>query len=141
MGFNMIYRIRKRGNMTNKITIEDVIKKFDYIYFFNSYDDNPKWENRSFGELKEDTINKEDIIKWCRENKTKVRKYLRENGFKFYTTDDDYITKCYGYYIKNWHDGTITVDFEPLDQLTEGDLGHVHMLYKDKKANTGYKPL
>ena len=91
--------------------------------------------------LKNSVINKKDIIKWCRENKTKVRKYLRENGFKFYTTDDDYITKCYGYYIKNWHDGTITVDFEPLDQLTEGDLGHVHMLYKDKKANTGYQPL
>ena len=63
--------------------------------------------------------------------KSKVKEIIRANGVKFYTTDADDESKCNGWYLKNWFDGTKTVDFEPMDDFTESDLGHVKMYYKE----------
>jgi len=122
---------------------EKILSYFDYCYYFSKYDGRPKLNNKFKGLRKnnlttEQTKELETFLK-TKSNFKMLRQLIKYKGFKFYTTDDDEISKCYGWYIKNWNDGSTTVDFEPLDEFTESDLGHIRMYYYSEKF--GYKQL
>lgn len=131
----------------NKQTIEQVEKilsYFDYCYYFSKYDGRPKMNNKFKG-LRKNNLTNEQTIEFETFLKTKsnfkvLRKLIKSKGFKFYTTDDDELSKCYGWYIKNLNDNSISVDFEPLDEFTENDLAHIRMYYKPNES-LGYKQL
>ena len=106
----------------------------DSVYFFTSYDGrdvafkNELWFNLNRNLSEDDRMK---FLKLVQSYKSKVKEIIRANGFKFYTTDADDESKCHGWYLKNWFDGTKTVDFEPMDDFTELDLGHIKMYYKE----------
>ena len=123
---------------------EKILSYFDYCYYFSKYDGRPKMNNKFKGLRKnnltdEQTIELETFLK-TKSNFKVLRKLIKSKGFKFYTTDDDELSKCYGWYIKNWNDNSISIDFEPLDEFTENDLGHIRMYYKPNES-LGYKQL
>jgi hypothetical protein len=117
---------------------EKMLSYYDYCYYFTKYDCRPKMNNKFIGlrknNLSPEKMNELDAYLKIKGNKKILRRLIRSKGFKFYTTDADELSKCYGYYIKNWHDGSIEVDFDPLDDYTENDLGHVRMYYYTEKT-------
>jgi hypothetical protein len=105
----------------------------DCVYFFTSYDCRNNMKNRSWFHLN-DNLNQDDqkkFFEFIKNHKSEIREIIKKNGFKFYTTDADDESKCHGYYLKNWHDGTKTIDFDPIDDFTEADLGHVKLYYRE----------
>jgi len=104
----------------------------DCVYFFTSYDCRDNITNKTWFHLNDKLSQDEQkkFFKSIKDHKSEIKKIIKKNGFKFYTTDDDDESKCHGWYLKNWHDDTKTVDFEPMDDFTEADLGHVKMYYK-----------
>ena len=123
--------------MEEKMQLEKTIldhNTVDCVYFFTSYDYRNGMTNRNWFHLN-DKLSKDDQKKFftfIKDHKSEIREIIKKNGFKFYTTDDDCDSKCHGYYLKNWCDGTKTVDFDPMDDFTEADLGHVRMYYKEE---------
>ena len=119
------------------MTIEKIILDHNYVdcvYFFTSYDSRNNIKNRNWFHLNDD-LSQDDQKKFfdsIKDHKSEIREIIKKKGFKFYTTDADDLSKCHGYYIKNWYDGTKTIDFEPMDDFTEADLGHVKMYYKEE---------
>jgi hypothetical protein len=83
----------------------------DCVYFFTSYDCRNNMKNRSWFHLN-DNLNQDDqkkFFEFIKNHKSEIREIIKKNGFKFYTTDADDESKCHGYYLKNWHDGTKTI--------------------------------
>ena len=120
----------------NLMKIETAIldhRTVDSVYFFTSYDCRDNFKNRLWFHLNKN-LSEDDQKKFfelVKSYKSKVKEIIRANGVTFYTTDADDESKCNGWYLKNWFDGTKTVDFEPMDDFTESDLGHVKMYYKE----------
>ena len=86
---------------------------FEYIYFFKD-----AFNSRLIGRpylMNENGFNKDEI--------KEAKEFIKKNGTKFYTVDDDDLDKTEGYYYsKNG------IDFEPLDKM-EVDSGHTKLYY------------
>ena len=123
----------RRENMnTTKTRILD-FNFIDCLYFFTKYDCRSNYKNVVLYHFNDNVseATQKKFFEVIKNHEHEIRDIIKKNGFKFYTTDDDDESKCHGWYLKNWHDGTKTVDFEPKDNLTESDLGHVKMYYKN----------
>lgn len=87
---------------------------FEYIYFFVDY-----FKSKLIGRpylINEKGFDKNEV--------EEAKKFIKENGTKFYTADDDDLDKTYGYYYSNNTD----IDFEPLDKM-EADSGHTKLYF------------
>jgi hypothetical protein len=86
---------------------------FEYIYFFKD-----AFNSRLIGRpylMNENGFNEDEI--------KEAKEFIKKNGTKFYTVDDDDLDKTEGYYYsKNG------IDFEPLDKM-EVDSGHTKLYY------------
>ena len=86
---------------------------FEYIYFFKDAF-NSKLIGRPYL-INEKGFNEDEI--------KEAKEFIKKNGTKFYTVDDDDLDKTEGYYYsKNG------IDFEPLDKM-EVDSGHTKLYY------------
>jgi len=86
---------------------------FEYIYFFKD-----AFNSRLIGRpylMNENGFNKDEI--------KEAKEFIKKNGTKFYTVDDDDLDKTEGYYYSK--DG---IDFPPLDKM-EADSGHTKLYY------------
>tara|TARA_R100000900_G_scaffold26018_1_gene20652 strand:+ start:777 stop:1169 length:393 start_codon:yes stop_codon:yes gene_type:complete len=57
-----------------------------------------------------------------------ITKLIRTNGIRFMTADDDEQDKAYGYYLNEYKND---IDLEPMTLISQYDLGHVRMYYKE----------
>ena len=86
---------------------------FEYIYFFKD-----AFNSRLIGRpylMNENGFNKDEI--------KEAKEFIKKNGTKFYTVDDDDLDKTEGFYYSK--DG---IDFPPLDKM-EADSGHTKLYY------------
>ena len=86
---------------------------FEYIYFFKDAF-NSKLIGRPYL-INENGFNEDEI--------KEAKEFIKNNGTKFYTVDDDDLDKTEGYYYSK--DG---IDFPPLDKM-EADSGHTKLYY------------
>jgi hypothetical protein len=86
---------------------------FEYIYFFKDAF-NSKLIGRPYL-INENGFNEDEI--------KEAKEFIKKNGTKFYTVDDDDLDKTEGYYYSK--DG---IDFPPLDKM-EADSGHTKLYY------------
>jgi|TARA_B100000902_G_C27160286_1_gene838403 hypothetical protein len=95
--------------------MQRVIKEFENVYFFKD-----AFKSQLYGTpflINTKGFNKEEV--------EEVKKFIKENGTEFYTTDDDDLDKTEGYYY-----GVGGIDFEPLDKM-QADSGHTKLWYKE----------
>jgi len=90
-----------------------ILEDFEYIYFFKDAF-NSKLIGRSYL-INENGFNEDEI--------KEAKEFIKNNGTKFYTVDDDDLDKTEGYYYSK--DG---IDFPPLDKM-EADSGHTKLYY------------
>ena len=86
---------------------------FEYIYFFKD-----AFNSRLIGRpylMNENGFNKDEI--------KEAKEFIKKNGTKFYTVDDDDLDKTEGFYYSK--DG---IDFPPLDKMM-ADSGHTKLYY------------
>ena len=86
---------------------------FEYIYFFKDAF-NSKLIGRPYL-INEKGFNEDEI--------KEAKEFIKKNGTKFYTVDDDDLDKTEGYYYSK--DG---IDFPPLDKMM-ADSGHTKLYY------------
>ena len=93
--------------------MKKILEDFEYIYFFKD-----AFKSKLIGRpyLLNVLGFNEDEIKEAKE-------FIKKNGTKFYTVDDDDLDKTEGYYYSK--DG---IDFPPLDKM-EADSGHTKLYY------------
>ena len=90
-----------------------LIEDFEYVYFFKD-----AFNSRLIGRpylINENGFNEDEI--------KEAKEFIKKNGTKFYTVDDDDLDKTEGYYYSK--DG---IDFPPLDKM-EADSGHTKLYY------------
>ena len=90
-----------------------ILEDFEYIYFFKD-----AFNSRLIGRpylMNENGFNEDEI--------KEAKEFIKKNGTKFYTVDDDDLDKTEGYYYSK--DG---IDFPPLDKM-EADSGHTKLYY------------
>ena len=90
-----------------------ILEDFEYIYFFKDAF-NSKLIGRPYL-INEKGFSEEEV--------KKAKEFIKNNGTKFYTVDDDDLDKTEGYYYSK--DG---IDFPPLDKM-EADSGHTKLYY------------
>ena len=86
---------------------------FEYIYFFKD-----AFNSRLIGRpylINENGFNEDEI--------KEAKEFIKKNGTKFYTVDDDDLDKTEGFYYSK--DG---IDFPPLDKMM-ADSGHTKLYY------------
>ena len=120
---------------TTITTIQDVLNNSEDLFFFDTYYDRPEYENKLFHR----SVLK--IRKLPSELREEINNYVKENGVRFFTANDDdegypknhpkydeehCEDRCYGYYL----DTDKNIDFAPLDRFTAPDLGHARMYYE-----------
>ena len=106
---------------TTITTIQDVLNNSEHLFFFDTYYDRPEYENKLYAR----TVLM--LSKLSSELKEEIKKYVKENGVRFFTANDDdegYPKNHpeYGYYLDT--DNNNNINFEPLDRFTTPDLGH-----------------
>ena len=122
--------------------IKEVIDQFEYLAIWTNYYDRPNKNNRLFGRRKEDADIQLSAV--SEKVKEEIVEYIKNNGVKFFTANDDdegyskddsrfdieYCEdRCEGFYLDTEIKGNI--NFEPLDNYTEYDLGHARMYYEE----------
>ena len=122
---------------TTITTIQDVLNNSEDLFFFDTYYDRPEYENKLFHR----SVLK--IRKLPSELREEINNYVKENGVRFFTANDDdegypknhpkydeehCEDRCYGYYLDS--DNNKNIDFAPLDRFTAPDLGHARMYYE-----------
>ena len=127
--------------------IDDVLKNFDNLFLYDQYYERPNYENRLFGHFKPECSDKFILKNSSSELKEEVKKYVKENGVRFFTANDDdegypknhpeydeeYCDdRCYGYYLDT--DNNKAINFEPLDRHTTPDLGHARLYAKNSEG-------
>ena len=128
-------------------TVDDVLKNFDNLFLYDQYYERPNYENRLFGHFKPECSDKFILKNSSSELKEEVKKYVKENGVRFFTANDDdegypkghpkydeeYCEdRCYGYYLDT--ENNKNINFEPLDIHTTNDLGHVRLYAKNSEG-------
>ena len=128
-------------------TVDDVLKNFDNIFLYAQYYSRPNYENRLFGHFKPECSDKFILKNSSSELKEEVKKYVKENGVRFFTANDDdegypenhpeydeeYCEdRCYGYYLDT--ENNKNINFEPLDRHTAPDLGHTGLYAKNSEG-------
>ena len=93
--------------------MKKILEDFEYIYFFKDAF-NSKLIGRPYL-MNENGFNEDEI--------KEAKEFIKKNGTKFYTVDDDDLDKTEGYYYSK--DG---IDFPPLDKM-EADSGHTKLYY------------
>ena len=116
---------------TTITTIQDVLNNSEHLFFFDTYYSRPEYENKIYGR------GVLMLSKLSSELKEEIKKYVKENGVRFFTANDDdegypknhpeydeeYCEdRCYCYYLDT--DNNKNINFEPLDRFTTADLGH-----------------
>ena len=128
-------------------TVDDVLKNFDNLFLYDQYYERPNYENRLFGHFKPECSDKFILKNSSSELKEEVKKYVKENGVRFFTANDDdegypkghpkydeeYCEdRCYGYYLDT--ENNKNINFEPLDRHTAPDLGHTGLYAKNSEG-------
>ena len=130
-------------------TVDDVLKNFDNLFLYDQYYERPNFINRLFGHWHPDRVAVEDfrLKDLSSELKEEVKKYVKDNGVRFFTANDDdegypknhpeydeeYCDdRCYGYYLDT--DNNKAINFEPLDIHTTPDLGHARLYAKNSEG-------
>ena len=90
-----------------------ILEDFEYIYFFKDAFDSKLLGRPYF--INEKGFSEEEV--------KKAKEFIKKNGTKFYTVDDDDLDKTEGYYYSK--DG---IDFPPLDKMM-ADSGHTKLYY------------
>ena len=86
---------------------------FEYIYFFKDAF-NSKLIGRPYL-INEKGFSEEEV--------KKAKEFIKKNGTKFYTVDDDDLDKTEGYFFSK-----DVIDFPPLDKMM-ADSGHTKLYY------------
>ena len=128
-------------------TVDDVLKNFEHLFLYDQYYERPNFINRLFGYFKPECSDKFILKNSSSELKEEVKKYVKENGVRFFTAndddegypeshpeyDEDYCDdRCYGYYLDI--DNNKAINFEPLDRHTTPDLGHARLYSKNSEG-------
>ena len=126
---------------TTITTVDDVLKNSEYLFFFDKYYERPDYENKLYAR----TVLM--LSKLPSELKEEIKKYVKENGVRFFTAndddegypeshpeyDEDYCDdRCYGYYLDT--ENNKNINFEPLDRFTAPDLGHTGLYAKNSEG-------
>ena len=90
-----------------------ILEDFEYIYFFKDAF-NSKLIGRPYL-INENGFNEDEI--------KEAKEFIKKNGTKFYTVDDDDLDKTEGFYYSK--DG---IDFPPLDKMM-ADSGHTKLYF------------
>ena len=90
-----------------------IIEDFEYIYFFKDAF-NSKLIGRPYL-INEKGFSEEEV--------KKAKEFIKKNGTKFYTVDDDDLDKTEGYFFSK-----DVIDFPPLDKMM-ADSGHTKLYY------------
>ena len=86
---------------------------FEYIYFFKDAFDSKLLGRPYF--INEKGFSEEEV--------KKAKEFIKKNGTKFYTVDDDDLDKTEGYFFSK-----DVIDFPPLDKMM-ADSGHTKLYY------------
>ena len=132
-------------------TVDDVLKNFEHLFLYDQYYSRPNYENRLFGRWHPDRVVEEDfrLKDLSFELRTELKKYIKENGVRFFTANDDdegypenhpeytddfggVDDRCYGYYLDT--ENNKNINFEPLDRHTTTDLGHTRLYAKNSEG-------
>jgi hypothetical protein len=130
-------------------TVDDVLKNFEHLFLYDQYYERPNFINRLFGHWHPDRVAVEDfrLKDLSSELKEEIKKYVKDNGVRFFTANDDdegypkghpeydeeYCDdRCYGYYLDT--DNNKAINFEPLDRHTTPDLGHARLYAKNSEG-------
>ena len=132
-------------------TVDDVLKNFDNLFLYDQYSERPNYENRLFGRWHPDRVAVEDfrLKDLPSELRTEIKKYVKDNGVRFFTANDDdegypenhpeytddfggVDDRCYGYYLDT--ENNKNINFEPLDRHTTTDLGHTRLYAKNSEG-------
>ena len=126
---------------TTITTVQDVLNNSEYLFFFDKYYERPDYENKLYAR----TVLM--LSKLPSELKEEIKKYVKENGVRFFTANDDdegypkghpkydeeYCEdRCYGYYLDT--ENNKNINFEPLDKHTTPDLGHTGLYAKNSEG-------
>ena len=126
---------------TTITTVQDVLNNSEYLFFFDKYYERPDYENKLYAR----TVLM--LSKLPSELKEEIKKYVKENGVRFFTANDDdegypkshpeydeeYCEdRCYGYYLDT--ENNKNINFEPLDRHTAPDLGHTGLYAKNSEG-------
>ena len=68
---------------TTITTIQDVLNNSEHLFFFDTYYDRPEYENKLYAR----TVLM--LRKLPSELKEEIKKYVKENGVRFFTANDD----------------------------------------------------
>jgi hypothetical protein len=90
-----------------------ILENFEYIYFFKDAF-NSKLIGRPYL-INEKGFSEEEV--------KKAKEFIKKNGTKFYTVDDDDLDKTEGYFFSK-----DVIDFPPLDKMM-ADSGHTKLYY------------
>lgn len=90
-----------------------ILEDFEYIYFFKDAF-NSKLIGRPYL-INEKGFSEEEV--------KKAKEFIKKNGTKFYTVDDDDLDKTEGYFFSK-----DVIDFPPLDKMM-ADSGHTKLYY------------
>ena len=90
-----------------------ILEDFEYIYFFKD-----AFKSKLIGRpylINEKGFSEEEV--------KKAKEFIKKNGTKFYTVDDDDLDKTEGYFFSK-----DVIDFPPLDKMM-ADSGHTKLYY------------
>jgi len=90
-----------------------ILENFEYIYFFKDAFDSKLLGRPYF--INEKGFSEEEV--------KKAKEFIKKNGTKFYTVDDDDLDKTEGYFFSK-----DVIDFPPLDKMM-ADSGHTKLYY------------
>ncbi len=90
-----------------------ILEDFEYIYFFKDAFDSKLLGRPYF--INEKGFSEEEV--------KKAKEFIKKNGTKFYTVDDDDLDKTEGYFFSK-----DVIDFPPLDKMM-ADSGHTKLYY------------
>jgi hypothetical protein len=93
--------------------MKKILEDFEYIYFFKDAF-NSKLIGRPYL-INEKGFSEEEV--------KKAKEFIKKNGTKFYTVDDDDLDKTEGYFFSK-----DVIDFPPLDKMM-ADSGHTKLYY------------
>jgi hypothetical protein len=93
--------------------MKKILEDFEYIYFFKD-----AFKSKLIGRpylINEKGFSEEEV--------KKAKEFIKKNGTKFYTVDDDDLDKTEGYFFSK-----DVIDFPPLDKMM-ADSGHTKLYY------------
>jgi hypothetical protein len=126
----------------HKDTILNILKGYNSFFYFDHNNSLSNYYNNKVWGVKEDDEGYLIPTIFLIADKSKDKKRYQEltriiesNGTRFMTADADEEDKAYGYYLNEYKEG---IDLEPMTLISEYDLGHARMYYKE---GLGYQPL